>query len=222
MTEERSDASMESAEGAPVRHGEEWANAATHGLATVLTFLLGWYLVTGAMSRDKGLAVSCVVYVISVAATFGSSTLSHSFLKQPLLDRLRALDQASIYAMISGTYTPIIYRFAPETLRSWLLVAIWIAAASGIFTKLLFRHRVNNITTLGYLLLGWLPSIPLISSVPSGLGWGMLGGGVLYSLGVMVLINDHRRPFLHALWHLIVMSAATCHFAVILIYVVGS
>nr|WP_236649470.1 hemolysin III family protein [Rhodopirellula sp. SM50] len=204
---------------APVRHGEEWANALTHGLAALMSLVLGTWLVLEALPDNPGLALACAAYIASVCATFSFSTLSHAILQQPLLDTLRAWDQAMIYAMISGTYTPIVFRYAPDAVRTPLLTAIWVAAFAGIAGKLLMRHRVNNVATVSYLLLGWLPAIPLYGNVPSGLGWGMLLGGVLYTLGVMVLLNDHKFKYLHVVWHLFVISAALCHFLAIQWYV---
>lgn len=215
--------STPAADEAPVRPDEEWANALTHGLAAVTSLMLGSWLMLFAWQRHGvGLAMACAAYAASVFATFSFSSLSHAVLRQPLLNTLRAWDQAMIYSMISGTYTPIIYRFAPDAVRVPLLIAIWVAAFSGIFGKLLFRHRINNVATVSYLLLGWLPAIPLFGHVPSGLGWGMLMGGVLYSLGVIVLLNDSKMKYLHVVWHLFVMSAALSHFLAIQWYVVQS
>lgn len=158
-----------------------------------------------------GLSMACLAYVLSVFATFFCSTMSHIVSSKEWLDRFRAWDQAMIYAMISGTYTPIIYQFADDPVRIPLLVAVWLAAATGIITKLFIRHRIYSIGTISYLLLGWLPSIPLISNVPGLLGWAMIGGGVLYSIGVFVLMNDHKARYLHAVWHILVIAAASCH-----------
>ena len=206
---------------APIRPGEEWANALTHGLAALSGLILGSWLVSTALNQGFGLAIACAAYTTSAVATFSFSTLSHAIFRQPLLNTLRAWDQAMIYAMISGTYTPIIYRFAADTTRTPLLTAIWVAAFLGITGKLLLRHRVNNVATVSYLLLGWLPAIPMYGRVPLELGWGMLLGGVLYSLGVIVLLNDSKIRYMHVVWHLFVMSAALCHFLSIRWYVVG-
>jgi hemolysin III len=208
-------------EDAPIRAGEEWANALTHGVAAVTTIVLGQELVAAAADQSLGLAIACLAYVASAFATFLFSTLSHVILRQPLLNQLRAWDQAMIYAMISGTYTPIIARYAGDGVREGLLGTIWAIALMGIAAKLFLRHRINNVATASYLLLGWLPAVPLYGRVPAELGWGMLLGGVLYSLGVVVLIHDDRFKFLHMVWHLLVMSAALCHFAAIRWYVVG-
>ena len=48
----------------------------------------------------------------------------------------------------------------------------------------------------------------------------MLGGGVVYSIGIVLLMNDSKLKYLHAGWHVAVMSAATVHYLGILYYVV--
>ncbi|WP_419194016.1 PAQR family membrane homeostasis protein TrhA [Novipirellula herctigrandis] len=205
---------------APIRIDQEWANALTHGVATAVSIVGMALLVTKAFEQSTGLAIACAAYMLGVIGTFVSSTLSHAILRQPLLDHLRAWDQAMIYTMISGTYTPIIYTCAPDAVRTPLLIAIWVAAAIGFFHKVMIRHRVNSIGTISYLLLGWLPALPLIGSIPSGLIFSMFVGGVLYSLGVILLVNDSRIRYLHAGWHVAVMLAATCHFLGIYWYLV--
>ena len=206
--------------GAPIKADQEWANALTHAIAAAFSLVGGVYLVAVASAIEAGLAVACAVYMLSVFGTFVFSTLSHVILRQPGLNTMRAWDQGMIYAMISGTYTPIAFAFAPQSFRGTILLAIWLAALIGLVGKIGFRHRVNSTATWSYVLLGWLPAVPLISHVPAGLAWTMLAGGVVYSFGVVCLINDHRARYLHAAWHLMVMSAAACHFGGILLYVV--
>ena len=58
----------------------------------------------------------------------------------------------------------------PPSVRDPLLIAIWVAAIAGFINKVAVHHRVNSIGTWSYLLLGWLPAIPLVGNVPSPLG----------------------------------------------------
>ena len=203
----------------PIQPDQEWANALTHGFAALVWCGLSVWLVAQAAAVDSGLAIACAAYGASVVGTFVCSTLSHTFLQRPLLDHLRAWDQAMIYLMIIGTYTPITYVYAWPNYRGWLLAAMWLAAGWGFANKAFRRHRIHSISTWSYLALGWLPVIPLIGSVPAGLGWMMLAGGVTYSLGVIFLKNDRKARYLHAVWHLMVLAASLVHFAGIVSYV---
>ncbi len=207
--------------GTPVKPDEEWANALTHFIATISALGLGGYLIAAAMNSGTGLTIACLAYVASVVGTFLCSTLSHTILRQPWLNQLRAWDQAMIYLMIAGTYTPIAFRFAPDSTRTYLLIALWGAALSGFITKVALKHRINSIGTVSYLLLGWLPAIPLAGHVPGALVTQMIIGGVLYSVGVAFLMNDSKFRYAHAVWHLFVMSAATCHWYGIIQYTTG-
>jgi len=195
----------------PVKLDEEWANALTHGIAAFAALLMGGYLVSVGKDIGVGFAIACCGYTASVVGTFLCSTLSHWILRQPLLNKLRAWDQAMIYLMIAGTYTPIVFRFAPDTTRVWLLTVLWAAALTGFATKVALKHRINSIGTVSYLLLGWLPAIPLAGHVPTPMVAYMVIGGVLYSIGVAFLVNDSKFRYAHAVWHLFVMTAAACH-----------
>lgn len=204
----------------PIKTDQEWANALTHGAAAMLWVIGGGMLIASAAKSDPGLMLACAAYVASVVGTFLCSTLSHVFLKQPWLDRFRSWDQAMIYLMIVGTYTPITYAFAPPALRDGLLAAMWLAAGLGFASKVFRRHRINQISAMSYLMLGWLPAMPLIGNVPQSLAVAMLAGGIIYSLGVAVLMNDHRVRYSHALWHVLVFTASVTHGLGIAWYVV--
>lgn len=201
---------------APIKPDQEWANALSHGIATAAAIVIAITLVRKASGISTGMAIACAAYSITVIGTFASSTLSHAIFRQPWLNTFRAWDQAMIYMMITGTYTPIVAAFAPNWSRAILLVLIWVAAIAGFLSKTAVKHRVNSISTVSYLLLGWLPALPLIGHVPTPLAWGMLTGGVLYSLGVVFLITDHRVKYFHLVWHGFVMAAAFVHYRVII------
>ena len=206
---------------APVQLDQEWANALTHGLGFAGAIVLTLGLTKSAYEVGTGMAVACAVYGASVIGTFLFSMLSHSIHRQPILNTLRAWDQAMIYLMIAGTYTPIIAGFASDAVCPILLTVMWVAAGSGFFAKVVRQHRVNSIATISYLLLGWLPAMPIISEVPSDLLWLMVLGGGLYTIGVALLMNDHLFKYAHAVWHLIVISAALIHWYGIRTFVIG-
>lgn len=218
LTVERAD--EPTADLAPIRHDQEWANALTHTFAAIAG-LLGAILM-GITTSDQSLAktIACLAFVGSAIAVFVASALSHYFIYDAVvIKRLRAWDQGLIYVMITGTYTPLVYQFASPSLRATVLVLIWVAAIAGFYSKVIAEHRVNGIGTFSYLALGWLPALFLVGRVPTPVLFWMATGGVLYTVGVAVLMNDHRVRYLHAVWHLLVMAAASCHYWAIYCYV---
>lgn len=205
---------------APLLHDQEWANALTHGGAALLWLFGAVLMVRAAAGQEWMASLCCLVFVLSAVSVFAASALSHHLIHDPaLLKRLRAWDQGLIYAMIAGTYTPLIWRYSDEAVRGPLLVAIWVAAAVGFHSKVIAERRVNSIGTFTYLALGWFPALGLVGRVPGPVLFWMAAGGILYTLGVVLLINDRKLRYLHAGWHLMVFIAASCHFWAIYHYV---
>jgi len=205
---------------APLLLEEEWANALTHASAALVWMFGAVLMARAAISQSLATTLFCLVFVLSAVSVFSASALSHHLLHCPrLLNRLRAWDQGLIYAMISGTYTPLIWQFASPSVRAPLLVAIWVAAAIGFHSKVFASHRINGIGTITYLLLGWVPALGLIGKVPGAVLFWMTAGGLIYTFGVVLLMNDKRIKYLHAGWHVCVVVAASCHFWAIYRYV---
>jgi hemolysin III len=42
-----------------------------------------------------------------------------------------------------------------------------------------------------------------------------VAGGLAYTLGSVLLINDHRAPYLHVGWHMLVILGSALHFLVV-------
>lgn len=203
----------------------ERANVLTHGFGVLLSLLGGGWLVWrfSIATFPTLLVVALVLYVISLVGVFFCSMMSHWYLPNTAWrEKYRALDQAFIYLLIVASYTPLSVAKLTATWW-WILLAImWTIAFVGFASKAFFNHRVNSISVWGYLILGWLPAVfgmPWEESLPAGSIWGIVGGGVVYSLGVIFLLIDNKVWYFHAIWHLFVVAGATVHFATLAIYV---
>jgi len=147
--------------------------------------------------------------------------LYHSFQKPKIKNVLKIIDHSCIYLLIAGTYTP----FLVVTLRGvlgWTMFAvIWLLAITGVVFKIFFVHRFKIISTIAYLLMGWLVVFaikPLIDAMPAGgLAW-LFAGGLAYSLGVIFYVWK-TLPYNHAIWHMFVLAGSACHFFAVLFYV---
>ena len=178
--------------------------------------MLCWYV---AQNR-KALLLPCVVYWFTLCAMYACSMLSHAVKNPAGRERVRALDQGVIYTFIAGTFTPFVYAYLSGGIRLGLIVGIWVAAASGFYSKVFAKHRVDNMTAIWYILLGWIPAMFLLPYVPTGCFLLMALGGVLYTVGTLFLQNDHVAWCFHAIWHLMVILASACHFIAVYIYCV--
>lgn len=202
---------------------EELANTITHGIGLALS-IAGFVvlLVLAALRGSPRHIVSCAIYGATLVCLYAASTLYHGIPSPRRKRALRVFDHCAIYLFIAGTYTP----FLLVNLRGgwgWSLLGIvWGLAMAGIVFKFRFVDHFPFLSTVVYLLMGWLAVIalkPLLASVPaSGLLW-LLAGGMLYTLGV-VFYAWKRLPYNHLIWHLFVLAGSTCHYFAVLYSVI--
>jgi hemolysin III len=202
---------------------EELANSLTHGIGLILSLVGGLLLIGEVLAQPNTWRLAgCGIFASALVAVYAASTLSHAVTRPSWRLAFRILDQAFIYLLIVGTYTP----FALEYLRFgwwWVFFSlIWAAALVGFFSKLIFLHRINAVTIWSYVLLGWLPIIPAwtyLDVVPWGALVLIFVGGLCYTAGTVFLVLDHRPFHFHAIWHLFVMAGSSFHFCGVLFYV---
>ncbi len=204
---------------------EELANSITHAIGVALSLAaLVILVVYAAMQGDGWKILSFSIYGSSLVLLYTASTLYHSFSSERAKHYLKILDHAAIYLLIAGTYTPFLLVMIRGTWGWTLFGIIWGLAITGIIFKLFFVHRFRIVSTIIYLLMGWLIIVafrPLIANVPeNGLYW-LLAGGLSYSFGVIFYLWE-RIPYHHAIWHLFVLGGSILHFFAVLFYVLPS
>jgi hemolysin III len=202
-----------------VRPVDELANFLTHGIGFLLSVAAASWLMTLLVNNSRtGFVVACGVYCFTLTGLYAASMLSHAFHNPARRRFFRMLDQAFIFLLIAGSFTPfgvVVYS------RGWwplLFAAMWVLALLGVGMVL----RMRNLTPAAqftYGILGWLPAISLpwlFHTLPVELmGW-IIAGGLSYSVGALFLINDHRVRYFHAMWHTLVIAGTTCHYIAIL------
>lgn len=162
-----------------------------------------------------GVVAPLALYVLGLLGMLGSSALYNAAAPGRRKGVLRRIDQAVIFVMIAGTYTPMVL-LGSEGLE-WLLVVVWVAALGGAVLTLALGQRVARLSILFYLALGWCGFLlvrPISSTLPPGGVWLLLAGGLCYSFGIVMHLA-HRLRFHNALWHVMVIAGATCHYIVV-------
>lgn len=202
--------------------GDEWANYLTHGLGFVLSILgLALLIQNPFQESDYWRLLNFIIYGGSLILLYAASTCYHAA-KQPKLKKtFRTLDHCAIYLLIAGSYTPLTLLTLGGTWGIALFSIVWTLAFLGITLKIFFKHRFQMLSTVLYLLMGWLVIIaaePMMERFhPEGLYW-LLAGGLSYTVGVVFYILDKRR-FFHAIWHLFVLAGSFCHYLAVFLYV---
>lgn len=203
---------------------EEIANAITHGIGTLLSAAaLALLVVYACFFGDVWHIVSFSIYGATLVILYLASTLYHSIQNDKAKKILKIFDHASIYLLIAGTYTPVtlIALRSQNGILAWTIFGIiWGFALVGIILKAFFTGRFKLISTLCYLIMGWIIVIamnPLVHAVStSAITWFVIGG-LSYTVGA-VFYMIKKIPFNHAIFHLFVLGGSICHFFAILFY----
>jgi len=212
----------ELAEHYPTR-AEHAADGWVHAIGIALGVVGGGVLFALALAKG-GMSIPSAValYALCVVMMLACSAVYNLTRPSPARRLLRRLDEAAIFLMIAGSYTPFVIKLLPPGLEAWAVGAVWAMALAGAAGKLLATQLSDRFWCFVYLGYAWFSvalvgptalQLPLVSLVL------LAAGGVIYSAGVLVYLN-HALPYRRAIWHGFVVVAAATHYAAIVTGVV--
>jgi hemolysin III len=200
----------------------ERADLIVHVVGLAFALLGGAILVGLAFGLGPWLrGTSVLVYVAGMVAMLAASA-GYNFAKARWRPLMRRFDQAGIFIMIAGSYTP----FTTQRLHgawAWGLTAVvWGLALLGVALSLLLRRLEQRFWIGLYLALGWVVLVA-IKPMMDSLSWIALAllalGGLVYSAGA-ILYGLKMFKFRRAIWHGHVVSASVLHWMAVLVGVV--
>ena len=159
-----------------------------------------------------------LVYSVCLLAMLGCSAAYNLASSTSRREFLRKLDHAAIFLMIAGSYTPFTTCRLHGVWAIGMTTAVWTGAVTGAVMKLICPRRVEQVSIVAYLALGWIILVamrPLLSSVDVQTAVLIGVGGALYSVGTGFYLW-RALPFHNAIWHGFVLIAASCHYAAVL------
>ncbi|MFP5511594.1 MAG: PAQR family membrane homeostasis protein TrhA [Alphaproteobacteria bacterium] len=197
--------------------GERRADAVVHAVGVTAGIAGIVWLLNAAVLSDTVPTRTALALTIYGLGLVGMLTASAAYnLAPPGFGKalLRRVDHAMIFVMIAGTYTPFTLGLGQGIVLGG---AVWGGAAFGAALKLRFPGRFHRLGLALYLGLGWaiVTALEPLGSVLSAPAlWLLVVGGLLYTVGVVFHLME-RMPYNNAVWHLLVLAAASCHFAAV-------
>ena len=149
---------------------------------------------------------------------------------------LRLIDHGAVFVLIAGTYSPfLLVNLAASPLGLALLAVVWAVAAVGVVMTACRgcsggaaaaadgggSGRRLPLRLLLYTLQGWVGALAfgLVRSCLEPRGWwSLFGGGIVYSLGLLLYSRDRSTHQLHS-WYVLVVVSAAVHWAAVFLYV---
>lgn len=197
------------------RLADKWVHLIGLGLAVVGgVVLLMSSFVTGGIGRTTAIALYavCLISMLSASTAYNLSKVCKA---RPLL---RRMDEAAIFLMIAGSYTPFTVLKFDGLWSIAMTTLVWAVALFGVAAKLFLPVLSDRFWTIVYASFGWLAVImlePLIRGVGA---WGLFLlaiGGLIYTVGALFFLMPKLR-FRRAVWHGFVVVAAAVHYTAVL------
>jgi len=198
--------------------GEEIANFVSHtagaGLA-ILGFIM--LIIRASWYNNIPALISYIIFSLGLMVLYTMSSIYHGLKPSKAKNVLEILDHSSIYFLIAATYTPFLILGLHSNMGITLLVIQWVICAIGITFKAFFTGKFKGISTIIYLLMGWMIVISwneLVTNIsPISLGF-LVTGGILYSLGTIFYMWKLCK-FNHMIWHIFVVLGSLSHYIAI-------
>lgn len=205
--------------GRSYRRAELIADATVHVVGVALGIVGAvWLGVMASTLVTTGERAAVGIYAVGLVCMLSASAAYNMWPLTPRKLWLRRLDHSAIYLMIAGTYSPFIAQIQNGWTSLTLFLGVWCAAILGLLMKLIMPGRLDRLSILLYLALGWsgLIAYDSLSRALDHQTWLLLGiGGIIYSVGVAFHLGE-ALPFHNAIWHLFVLAAAICHYFAVL------
>ena len=205
---------------------EELINMITHiaGGAVGLLILIGSVLI-GAEHRDPWAIVGGSIYGLMTCILFAVSSVYHGLPDGMGKRVMQVIDHCTIYFMIAGTYTPVLFcAIRQQSMAAcWVVFGVeWGCAMAAASLTAIDLKKYQKMSMICYLAMGWAIVAILPMTVRAlglaGFLW-LLGGGLCYTVGAVLYGLGKKYRYMHCVFHCFVNLGSLLQAIAILFYV---
>ena len=206
--------------------GEEIFNMVSHIVGGALGVVaLTLCVVFAAIKGDAWGVIGSAIYGASLILLYCMSSIYHGLHHGMGKKVLQVLDHCTIYFLIGGTYTPILFCAIRAESRVWAWVLfgiVWGLAAMAATLTAIDLKKYAKFSMTCYIGMGWcivLAIKPTLQAVPmNGILW-LLFGGISYTVGAVSYGLGKKHRYMHSIFHLFVVTGSVLQYIAILFYV---
>ena len=207
--------------------GEEIFNMVSHivggGLGVIALALC---VVFSALHRDPWAIVGSSIYGVSLIALYTMSSVYHGLRPGTAKKVLQIIDHCTIYFLIAGTYTPILFcAIRPASpVTAWVLFGVvWGCTALAATLTAIDLKKYSVFSMICYIGMGWCIVLAGRLTIEVLGPWGfmlLLLGGIAYTIGAVLYGLGKTRRYMHSIFHLFVVLGSILQFFSIFFYVI--
>lgn len=199
---------------------KEPVSCLTHLGGAIAALICTIALIYTAVPLGASYVVSFAVFGVAMIMLYTASALYHMLRVSKKVSRiLQRIDHTMIFSFIAGTYTPACLIPLRGAWGWVMLVTVWGIAVAGLFMKLFWLTAPRFLSTLVYLIMGWLAVVavvPLFRALSTATFVLLLLGGVSYTIGAVVYALKRPKLFpryfgFHEVFHIFVLLGSAFH-----------
>jgi hemolysin III len=169
---------------------------------------------------------SSIVFGTSMIALYTVSSVYHGLRGGTAKKVFQVIDHCTIYFLIAGTYTPMLLcsLIKVNPVAAWSTFAIvWGLTALAVTLNAIDLKKYKVFSMISYVVVGWaiLPSVTLMFDAIGSQGFSLLlGGGLLYTAGVIFYAFGSKKRYFHSIFHLFVLAGSIAHSLSVMFFVI--
>lgn len=207
--------------------GEEIFNMVSHIVGGALGIVaLVLCVVFAALHQNVWGVVGCSIYGVSLIALYTMSSVYHGLRPNKAKRVMRVLDHCTIYFLIGGTYTPILFCAIRPVSPGWawtIFGIVWGLAAMATTLTAIDMKKYSKLSMVCYIGMGWsilLAAKTAIEAMALPALILLLAGGISYTVGAVFYGFGKKHKYIHSVFHLFVVLGSILQFLCIFFYVI--
>ncbi|MCB1386356.1 MAG: hemolysin III family protein [Nitratireductor sp.] len=195
---------------------ERFADTAVHAVSLLLVLAGCVVLMIEAASLAWLPMIACALYCLTLLVSFTVSAGYHLLPWHSWRPLFQRIDHAAIYALIAGTFTPLLVQIG----SLWSLAVlggVWLLSIPGVIYKLVARELEPRWSLFSYLGIGWfgLLALPEFGNrLPTTALVAIVIGGLTYTFGTIFYARK-VQAYRYAIWHGFVLGGTALFYSAI-------
>ena len=199
--------------------GEEIANMTTHivgGAFGVAALVL--CVVFSLLRHNYWGFAGGLVYGMMMIYLYTISSIYHGLIPEKPKKVFQVLDHCSIFAMILGSYVPILLTgIRRQNTVIFIIVSVLVGVGCAVcvtFTAIDLK-KYAAVSMTGYFSIGWaalLMLYPLYKEYGIEMVIWLVAGGAAYTFGIIFYAKGVRKRYYHMIFHLFILAGSVLQF----------